>query len=40
MLTQRGIVPENLSPAEDIKKLQRKLDGDEKKNLKETKKKK
>jgi DNA-damage-inducible protein D len=40
MLTQRGIVPENLSPAEDIKKLQRKLDGDEKKILKETKKKK
>ena len=31
MLTQRGIVPENLPPAEDVKKLQRKLDGDEKK---------
>ncbi len=30
MLTQRGIVPENLPPAEDVKKLQRKLDGDEK----------
>lgn len=40
MLTQRGIVPENLPPAEDVKKLQRKLDGDEKKVLKETKKKK
>jgi len=40
MLTQRGIVPENLPPAEDIKKLQRKLDGDEKKVLKGTKKKK
>lgn len=40
MLTQRGIVPENLSPAEDVKKLQRKLDGDEKKVLKDTKKKK
>lgn len=34
MLTQRGIVPENLPPAEDVKKLQRKLDGDEKKILK------
>ncbi|MDO9155075.1 MAG: DNA damage-inducible protein D [Paludibacter sp.] len=40
MLTQRGIVPENLPPAEDVKKLQRKLDGDEKKVLKDTKKKK
>lgn len=40
MLTKRGIVPENLPPAEDVKKLQRKLDGDEKKILKDTKKKK
>lgn len=40
MLTQRGIVPENLPPVEDVKKLQRKLDGDEKKLLKSTKKKK
>ncbi len=40
MLTQRGIVPENLPPAEDVKKLQRKLDDDEKKLLKGTKKKK
>ncbi|MEI6348030.1 MAG: DNA damage-inducible protein D [Bacteroidota bacterium] len=40
MLTQRGIVPENLPPAEDVKKLQRKLDGDEKKVLKGTRKKK
>ena len=40
MLIQRGIVPENLPPAEDVKKLQRKLDGDEKKVLKGTKKKK
>ncbi len=40
MLTQRGIVPENLPPAEDVKKLQRKLDGDEKKVLKDTRKKK
>ena len=40
MLTQRGIVPENLPPAEDVKKLQRKLDSDEKKLLKEPRKKK
>lgn len=40
MLTQRGIVPENLPPAEDVKKLQRKLDGEEKKLLKGHKKKK
>lgn len=40
MLTQRGIVPENLPPAEDVKKLQRKLDSDEKKLLKGNKKKK
>ncbi len=40
MLTKRGITPENLSPAEDVKKLQRKLDGDEKKLLKSSKNKK
>ncbi|WP_345141694.1 DNA damage-inducible protein D [Flavobacterium ginsengiterrae] len=40
MLTQRGIVPENLAPAEDVKKVQRKLESDDKKILKETKKKK
>lgn len=40
MLTQRGIIPENLPPAEDVKKLQRKLDGDDKKILKATQKKK
>ena len=40
MLTKRGIVPENLPAAEDVKKLQRKLDGDEKKVLKGTKNKK
>ena len=34
MLTERGIVPENLPPAEDVKKLRRKLDGEEKKLLK------
>lgn len=39
MLTQRGIIPENLPAAEDVKKLQRKLDGDDKKILKATKKK-
>lgn len=39
MLTNRGIIPENLPPDEDVKKLQRKLDGDEKKVLKEIKKK-
>ena len=38
MLTQRGIIPENLPPAEDVKKIQRKLDGDDKKVLKESKK--
>jgi DNA-damage-inducible protein D len=40
MLTHRGIVPENLPVAEDVKKLQRKLDGEEKKVLKAAKKKK
>ncbi len=40
MLTQRGIVPENLSPAEDVKKIQRKLESDDKKVLKEAKRKK
>jgi DNA-damage-inducible protein D len=40
MLKQRGIVPENLPPAEDVKKLQRKLESDEKNVLKNTKKKK
>lgn len=38
MLTKRGIVPENLPPAEDVKKLKRKLDGEEKKVLKTTRK--
>ena len=40
MLVNRGIVPENLPAAEDVKKLQRKWDGDEKKILKTNKKKK
>ena len=39
MLAKRGIIPENLPPAEDVKKIQRKLDGDEKKMLKDAKKK-
>ncbi|MCC6683561.1 MAG: DNA damage-inducible protein D [Bacteroidia bacterium] len=38
MLSKRGIVPENLPPADDVKKLQRKLEGDEKKILKNAKK--
>ena len=37
MLTKRGITPENLPPAEDIKKLQRKLSNEEKKLLKKGK---
>ena len=40
MLTKRGILPENLPRAEDVKKLKRKLEGDEKKLLKDLKKKK
>lgn len=39
MLTQRGIIPENLPIAEDVKKVQRKLESDDKKVLKEVKKK-
>jgi DNA-damage-inducible protein D len=34
MLTQRGIVPENLPPAEDVKKVERRLSTEEKKALK------
>ena len=40
MLTKRGIVPENFPPAEDVKSVQRKLNAEEKKLLKPTKKKK
>jgi DNA-damage-inducible protein D len=40
MLIERGVKPEALPPAEDVKKLQRKLDGDEKRLLKDVKKKK
>lgn len=35
ILIERGVKPEQLPPAEDVKKLQRKLEGDEKKLLKE-----
>ncbi len=38
MLTKRGIVPENLPPAEDVKKLERKLNADERKLVSDTKK--
>ena len=38
MLLQRGIRPENLPPADDVKKIQRKLDGEGKKLLKDVKK--
>ncbi|WP_347273894.1 DNA damage-inducible protein D [Candidatus Kuenenia sp.] len=40
MLIERGVKPETLPPADDVKKLQRKLEGDEKKLLKDVKKKK
>ena len=33
MLIERGVKPEALPPAEDVKKIQRKLDGDERKML-------
>ncbi|EJL75105.1 DNA damage-inducible protein D [Chryseobacterium populi] len=39
MLGERGVKPENLPSLEDVKKVQRKLESDEKKILKETKKK-
>jgi len=35
MLLERGIVPEQLPPAEDVKKVERKLKSDEKKALKQ-----
>ena len=40
MLIERGVKPETLPPAEDVKKIQRKLEGDERNLLKEIKKKK
>ncbi len=36
-LIERGIRPENLSPSEDVKKVERKLQSDEKKGLKNPK---
>ena len=38
MLTERGIIPENLPPAEDVKKVERRLPSEEKKMLKNKKK--
>ena len=40
MLLERGITPEELPPAEDVKKVQRKLDGEDKRILDEVSKKK
>ncbi|MFA7421061.1 MAG: DNA damage-inducible protein D [Melioribacteraceae bacterium] len=40
MLQERGVKPENLPPAEDVKKVQRRLEGDQKKILKDIRKKK
>ena len=37
MLTERGIIPENLPPAEDVKKVERRLASEEKKMLKKKK---
>ena len=37
MLIERGVNPENLPPAEDVKKVERRLSRDEKKVLKESK---
>ena len=39
MLNERGVKPEQLPPAEDVKKVRRKLEGEEKKIIKEAKKK-
>lgn len=39
MLIERGVKPEQLPPGEDVKKLQRKLEGEEKSVLKEAQKK-
>ena len=38
ILKERGVKPENLRPAEDVKKVERRLKGDEKKLLKDVKK--
>ena len=39
MLVQRGIVPENLPPSEDVKKVERRLASEQKKALENKKKK-
>ena len=38
MLMERSVKPEDLPPAEDLKKVQRRLEGEEKKIVKEAKK--
>lgn len=38
MLLERGIVPENLPVSEDVKKVERRLNSEEKKALKNSKK--
>ena len=38
MLIERGIVPENLPPAEDVKKVERRLESEKKKALSNKKK--
>jgi DNA-damage-inducible protein D len=38
MLLKRGVEPEELPPSEDVKKVQRRIDGTEKKILKDLKK--
>jgi DNA-damage-inducible protein D len=38
MLSERGVKPEQLPPSEDLKKVQRRLEGEEKKVMKEAKK--
>lgn len=38
ILLERGVIPENLPPDEDIKKIQRKLESDDRKLLKQSKK--
>ncbi len=40
MLIERGVKPEQLPPGEDLKKVQRRVDGDKKKVMKDAQKKK
>ena len=37
ILKERGVQPENLPPAEDVKKVQRRLSSDDKKIMKDVK---